>query len=50
MYSKDGIIPQAGMKNALDMLVQFDEEMKGTKVDLSKTFDPRFVQKAASGS
>jgi NitT/TauT family transport system substrate-binding protein len=50
MYSKDGVIPEAGMKNALDMLVQFDEEMKGAKVDLSKTFDGRFIAKAAAGS
>jgi NitT/TauT family transport system substrate-binding protein len=32
------------------MLTQFDEEMKGAKVDLSKTFDGRFVAKAAAGS
>ena len=50
MYSKDGVIPEAGMKNALEMLVQFDEEMKGAKVDLSKTFDGRFIKKAAAGS
>jgi NitT/TauT family transport system substrate-binding protein len=50
MYSKDGVIPEAGMKNALDMLVQFDEEMKGAKVDLAKTFNDRFIKKAASGS
>ena len=29
------------------MLVQFDEEMKNSKVDLSKTFDDRFAKKAA---
>jgi NitT/TauT family transport system substrate-binding protein len=50
MYSKDGVIPQAGMKNALDMLLQFDEELKGANVDLSKTFDDRFIKKAAAGS
>lgn len=48
MYSKDGIVSAAGMKNAFDMLVQFDEELKGAKVDLPKTFDDRFVKKAAS--
>ena len=50
MYSKDGVIPVAGMKNALDMLVQFDEEMKSATVDLPKTFNDRFIKKAASGS
>jgi NitT/TauT family transport system substrate-binding protein len=50
MYSKDGIVSDAGMKNAFQMLEQFDEELKTNKVDLSKTFDARFVKKAASGS
>jgi NitT/TauT family transport system substrate-binding protein len=49
MYSKTGIIPEAGMKNALQMLVQFDAEMKDAKVDLNKTFDDRFIKKAAAG-
>lgn len=50
MYSKTGIIPPEGMKNAFDMLVQFDPELKDTKVDLGKTFDDRFVKKAAAGA
>jgi sulfonate transport system substrate-binding protein len=49
MYSKDGIVSAAGMKNAFDMLVQFDDELKGAKIDLAKTFDGRFVQKASAG-
>ncbi|HEX2215688.1 MAG TPA: ABC transporter substrate-binding protein [Xanthobacteraceae bacterium] len=48
MYSKDGIVSQKGMQNAHDMLVQFDEELKKANVDLTKTFDDRFVKKAAS--
>ena len=48
MYSVTGIIPPEGMKNALDMLVQFDPEMKDAKVDLSKTFNDTFVKKAAA--
>ena len=48
MYSITGIIPPEGMKNALDMLVQFDPEMRGAKVDLSKTFNDTFVKKAAA--
>jgi NitT/TauT family transport system substrate-binding protein len=48
MYSRDGIVSAAGMKNAFDMLHQFDEELKDAKVDLPATFDDRFVKKAAS--
>jgi hypothetical protein len=29
------------------MLVQFEPELKEAKVDLTKTFDSRFVQRAA---
>ena len=35
------------MKSTNDMLVQFDDEMKNTKVDVTKTFDDRFAKKAA---
>ncbi|MFG1359546.1 ABC transporter substrate-binding protein [Xanthobacter pseudotagetidis] len=47
IYSKTGVIPESGMKNALNMLVEFDPELKAANVDLAKTFDPRFVTKAA---
>ena len=50
MYSKTGVIPAEGMKNALSMLTQFDQELKDAKIDLSKTFDDRFVTKAAAAS
>jgi NitT/TauT family transport system substrate-binding protein len=30
------------------MLKQFDPELKDAKIDLSKTFDDRFVKKAAA--
>ncbi len=46
-YSLSGIIDPAGMKSTADMLKQFDEEMKSADVDLSKTFDDRFVKKAS---
>jgi NitT/TauT family transport system substrate-binding protein len=49
MYSKTGIIPEQGMKNAYDMLVQFDAELRAAQVDLAKTFDDRFVKKASAG-
>ncbi|WP_298728503.1 ABC transporter substrate-binding protein [uncultured Ferrovibrio sp.] len=45
-YSRTGIIPEEGMKSAYNMLVQFDEELAKAKIDLSKTFDDRFVKKA----
>jgi NitT/TauT family transport system substrate-binding protein len=49
MYSRDGLISAQGMKNGYDMLAQFDKELTGAKVDLAKTFDDRFVKKAAAG-
>lgn len=49
MYSRDGIVTEKGMQNAYNMLAQFDEELRTAKPDLAKTFDGRFVQKAAGG-
>lgn len=49
MYSKTGVITPQGMQNGLNLLLQFDPEMKDAKIDLSKTFDDRFVKKAAAG-
>jgi NitT/TauT family transport system substrate-binding protein len=49
MYSKTGLIPDKGMQNANEMLVLFDKEVADAKVDLKKTFDDRFVKKAAAG-
>ena len=46
-YSVTGVLTPGGMKSAADMLMQFDEQMKGAKFDLAKTFDDRFVKKAA---
>lgn len=46
-YSQNGIVSAEGMKSTNDMLVKFDDELKGTAVDLSKTFDDRFAKKAA---
>jgi len=31
------------------MLLAFDEELKGANIDLAKTFDDRFVKRAAAG-
>ena len=49
MFSKTGVIPEKGMQNANEMLVLFDKEVADAKVDLSKTFDDRFVKKASTG-
>src|SRR5262249_42824896 len=48
VYSRTGVIPAAGMKSAAEMLLAFDDELKGANVDLAKTFDGRFVEKAAA--
>jgi sulfonate transport system substrate-binding protein len=47
VYSITGLIPAAGIQSASDMLTAFDPELKDAKVDLAKTFDDRFVKKAA---
>src|SRR5262245_8211398 len=47
VYSLTGLIPAAGMRSAADMLLAFDAELRDAKVDLAKTFDDRFVKKAA---
>jgi sulfonate transport system substrate-binding protein len=47
VYSITGLIPAAGIQSASDMLTAFDPELKEAKVDLAKTFDDRFVKKAA---
>jgi NitT/TauT family transport system substrate-binding protein len=47
VYSLTGLIPPAGMRSSADMLLAFDPELRDAKVDLSRTFDDRFVKKAA---
>lgn len=46
-YSVTGLVSDGGMKSTSDMLVKFDEELKGASIDLSKTFEPTFARKAA---
>jgi NitT/TauT family transport system substrate-binding protein len=48
-YSRSGVVPPEGMRNALDMLVRFDKELAEAKIDLSRTFDPRFVDRSGKG-
>jgi NitT/TauT family transport system substrate-binding protein len=35
------------MRSAADMLYAFEQELRDAKIDLSKTFDDRFVRRAA---
>ena len=49
MYSRTGIITPQGMQNGQNLLLQFDPEMKDARIDLNRTFDDRFVKKAAAG-
>ncbi len=46
-YSKDGMIRPEVQKRSLDFLQKFEEELKTAKIDLAKTWDGRFVAKAA---
>lgn len=47
IYSRDGVIARAGMESARAMLVEFDAELKRAAVDLDRTWDGRFVARAA---
>jgi len=48
-YSKDGLMSLAAARNVYKVLDQFEPSvMKAGKIDLSKTFDNRFAEKANS--
>ena len=47
IYSRDGIVSDGSQKRSLDFLRQFDKEIAAAKIDTAKTFDGRFVKKAA---
>ena len=46
MYSPDGKITKDGAEFVLKVLQQFDENVKGKTIDLSKTYTTEFVDKA----
>ncbi|MGE3064657.1 MAG: ABC transporter substrate-binding protein [Hyphomicrobiaceae bacterium] len=46
-YSQDGIVGKDGQQRSLDFLKQFDKEIAAAKVDVAKTWEPKFVTKAA---
>lgn len=45
-YSNDGIVTKEGMDSMLNMLKTLEPEFAGAQIDLGKTFDPQFVNKA----
>ena len=46
-YSKDGLIPAAGVQSLYDVLRSFDPAVKAAPaLDVRQTFDNSFVQKA----
>ena len=46
-YSRDGMIKPEVQQRSLAFLQKFDDELKTATVDLAKTYDGRFVTKAA---
>jgi NitT/TauT family transport system substrate-binding protein len=47
VYSRNGIITREGMHSALKMMATFDPDLKDKRIDLQKTFDDRFIKRAA---
>ena len=47
VYSRTGIITRQGMDSALKMMATFDPDLKDKKIDLQRTFDDRFIKRAA---
>ena len=48
VYSRDGIVSEGSQKRSIAFLQQFDKEMAAAKFEPAKTFDDRFVKKAAA--
>jgi len=48
VYSRDGIVSADSQKRSLDFLRQFDKEIAAATIDPAKTWDDRFVKKAAA--
>jgi NitT/TauT family transport system substrate-binding protein len=48
VYSRDGIVSPDSQKRSLDFLKQFDKEIASATIDTAKTWDDRFVRKAAA--
>src|SRR5262245_20593527 len=48
VYSQDGIVSAESQRRSLDFLKQFDKEIAAASIDPGKTWDGRFVKKAAA--
>ena len=48
VYSQDGIVSAESRQRSLDFLKQFDKEIAAANIDPGKTWDDRFVKKAAA--
>ena len=48
VYSRDGLVSAESQKRSLDFLKQFDKEIAAAAIDPAKTWDGRFVTKAAA--
>jgi NitT/TauT family transport system substrate-binding protein len=48
VYSRDGIVSDGSQKRSIAFLQQFDKEMAAANFEPEKTFDDRFVKKAAA--
>jgi NitT/TauT family transport system substrate-binding protein len=48
VYSRDGIVSPDSQQRSINFLQQFDKEMAAAKIDASKTWEGRFVAKAAA--
>jgi NitT/TauT family transport system substrate-binding protein len=47
VYSRTGIITPQGMNSALKMMATFDPDLRDKNIDLPRTFDGRFIKRAA---
>lgn len=45
MFTADGVMPQGGPETVLSVLAAFSNNVKGKKIDLSKTYTTEFVSK-----
>jgi NitT/TauT family transport system substrate-binding protein len=48
VYSRDGIVGEGSRKRSLDFLQRLDKELAAASIDPAKTWDGRFVAKAAA--
>jgi NitT/TauT family transport system substrate-binding protein len=48
IYSRDGVVSEGSWQRSLDFLRQFDKGIAAAKIDTAKTWDGRFVAKAAA--